>query len=150
MSRSRALNPAKSDGLVEVRALHSRNDMGAPRHGRSDYAELASAAKEYWKTSHRMTKRAELDRIAAVATTLAIGAELHHHERDPDRASALETLQQLRANALGTAIDEWLGNCEHVAIRELAEMSDVRTARDPDDVARAASLVLSRITELLA
>src|SRR5262245_42396108 len=95
--------------------------MGNPRLERSGYAELAATAKEYWK-SNRCTPRDELDRIAAAATTLAIGAELHSHKRDPDRASALETLQELRANALGTAIDEWLARSTHAEVRELASM----------------------------
>src|SRR5258706_11229139 len=130
------------------------------RRLRASYAELAHAAREYWSSSRSaMVGRAALayaqlhicgNRIAAAATQLAIGEELYQHERDRDRAAALVSLQQVRAHALGTAIDEWLDNCQHAGMRELALMAEVRAARDPDGVARAASLVLARIAQLLA
>jgi hypothetical protein len=130
------------------------------RRLRASYAELADAARAYWSSSrHAMVGRAALayaqlhiygNRIAAAATQLAIGEELFQHERDPDRAAALAVLQQVRAAGLGSAIDEWLDDCAHAGMRDLALMSEIRCAREPDAVARAASLVLARITELLA
>jgi hypothetical protein len=129
------------------------------RRLRATYAELAEAARAYWSSSRSaMVGRAALayaqlhicgNRVAASATQLAIGQELLEHERDPDRASALVTLQEVRAAALGTLIDEWLEHCNHAGMRELARMREIRDAREPDAVARAASLVLARVTELL-
>jgi hypothetical protein len=131
-----------------------------PRNDDDHFRSLSLAARTFFQARETLVSRSHAlavahvhvrgNRIAAASSVLVAGADLLRSERDPDRAAALAVLQFHRAAALGHVIDDFLDDCEFGELRSLfAPLADLRARRDPASVARAAAVLLARITEVL-